>query len=273
MRELLALGLACVMAACGQPSRGSGGDDDGGDVDGGPDNGVDAPDSPGVTFVYAHTSTELYKVDPDTLAITKVGNFQWSNGSDQMTDIAIDKTGRMIGVSYTSVYQVDATTAVATRLSTGLSGTFNGLSFVPAEMVGQTGDDVLVGTHNANGTVFRIDPATGQATTIGNMGNYSSSGDLVAVKDFGTVLTADNGISADRLVRLAPSSFAATPIGTSIGFSEIWGVAFWKGKIFGFTNGGEFVTIDPNTGVGTMVQNNGPAWWGAAGTTSAPVIF
>ena len=30
--------------------------------------------------------------------------------------------------------------------------------------------------------------------------------------------------------------------------------------------------IDPNTGTGTMVSNNGIAWWGAAVTTLAPVL-
>lgn len=251
-----------------------GGDDQGGDGGVTDGNGSGSgSNSPGVTYVFAHTASELYRVDPDTLAITKVGNFGWSNGSDQMTDIAIDKTGTMIGISYTAVYRVNTTTAAATRLSTGLSGEFNGLSFVPAAMLGQTGDDVLVGTRNSDGIVFRIDPMTGGSTQIGNMGGYSSSGDLVAVTNFGTVQTADNGFSADRLVRLAPQTFAASPIGSDIGFSEIWGIAFWKNKIFGFTSGGQFVTIDPTTGAGTLVQSNGPAWWGAAVTTSAPVIF
>ena len=244
--------------------------------------GVDASDTGSgsgsgdvsVTYVYAHTASTLYKVDPDTLAITMIGNFVWSNGSDQMTDIAIDKTGVMIGVSYTSVYRINVTNAVTTRMSAGLSGTFNGLSFVPAAMLGSTGDDVLVGTRNADGVVFQIDPMTGHANAIGNMGgSFASSGDLVAVTNFGTAQTADNGFSADRLVRLAPQTFSATPVGTDIGYADIWGVAFWKNKIFGFTNGGEFVTIDPATGVGTIVQSNGPAWWGAAVTTSAPVIF
>jgi hypothetical protein len=260
-----------MFAACGPSGRNmGGGDDQGWDA---PPGGGDSSTNPEVTFVYAHTATTLYKVDPDTLAITMVGNFGWSNGTDTMTDIAIDKTGVMIGVSYTAVYRVDVTTAAATRLSTGLSGTFNGLSFVPAAMLGQTGDDVLVGTRNADGIVFRIDPMTGGSTQIGNMGGFSSSGDLVAVTNFGTAQTADNGFSSDRLVRLAPQTFAATAVGTDIGFSEIWGVAFWKNKIFGFTSTGQFVTIDPNTGVGTLVQANGPAWYGAAVTTSAPVIL
>ncbi|MBA3454801.1 MAG: hypothetical protein H0T42_17065 [Deltaproteobacteria bacterium] len=271
MRNLGAIAFV-LCAACGPAEREPGGG-------AGPDGGVDASGTGtdsghvSVTFVYAHTESALYKVDPDTLAITQIGSFVWSHGTDSMTDIAIDKTGVMIGVSFTSVYRIDVTNAVATRISDSLSGTFNGLSFVPAQMLGTTGDDVLVGTRNADGVVFRIDPMTGHASAIGNMGQFASSGDLVAVTNFGTAQTADNGFSADRLVRLAPQSFAATPVGTDIGYADIWGVAYWKGKIFGFTSGGEFVTIDPTTGVGTLVQSNGPAWWGAAVTTSAPVIF
>ena len=262
------------MAACGVDARG-GSDGDGGvgsgsDAGSGSDGGTNTP---GTTAVYAHTASTLYRVDPDTYNLQMIGAFAFQNGSDQMTDIAIDKTGMMIGVSFTKVYRIDVNTAQTTELSAGLTGTFNGLSFIPADQVGQTGDDVLVGTRNADGLVFRIDPATGQATQIGNMGSYSSSGDLVAVANFGTVLTADNGISPDRLVRLAPSTFAATPIGTSIGVGDIWGVAFWKDKIFGFTSAGQFLTIDPTTGMGTIIQNTGPAWWGAAVTTTAPVIL
>jgi hypothetical protein len=178
----------------------------------------------------------------------------------------------MIGISFDSVYRVDPTTAHATRLTNGLTGTFNGLSFVPATMVGQTGDDVLVASRADDGAIFKVDPMTGTTTQIGNMGSYTSSGDIVAVAGFGTMLTAGNGLSNDQLVTLAPSTFSASPIGSSIGYASIWGVAFWKNKIFGFTNGGDFILIDPTTGAGTLVQSGGPQWWGAAVTTIAPVL-
>jgi hypothetical protein len=264
-----ALGIVLlVAAACGPASRNGGGVDanGGGSADADPGGGSDG--GIGSTFVYAHTATTLYRVDPDTLAVTMVGDF---SPSVQMTDIAIDKTGLMIGLSFTDVYRVDPGTAQTTHLSGGLSGTFNGLSFIPATQIGQTGDDILVATRADDGMVFRVDPMTGGTTAIGNMGGYSSSGDLVAVNGFGTVQTA-TGSSSDQLVRLAPNTFSATPIGSGTGFSQIWGIAFWKTKIFGFTNGGEFVLIDPTTGVGTLVQGNGPQWWGAAVTTMAPVI-
>jgi len=264
-RSLLA-GLASVglLGACGPGPR----DRDGaGGVDGGPgDGGGGAGDGGGggggVIYVYAHTASELYRVDPDTLAVTRIGAFAWSNGADQMTDLAIDNTGLMIGISFSSVYRIDPATAQATRLSSALTGGFNGMSFVPAAMLGATGEDVLVGTRNSDGVVSRIDPMTGQVTTIGNMSGFTSSGDIVAAGGT-TIQTADGGLGSDRLVRLAPQTFAATAIGTSIGFSEIWGVAFWKSQIFGFTSSGEFITIDPTTGAGTLVESDGPAWWGS----------
>jgi hypothetical protein len=91
------------------------------------------------------------------------------------------------------------------------------------------------------------------------------------VKNFGTVQTT-LGAPWDVLTQLAPMTFAGQPAPASTGFGQIWGVAFWKGTVFGFTQTGQFVTINPNTGVATLVQSGGPAWWGAAVITSAPII-
>jgi hypothetical protein len=227
-------------------------------------------------FVYAHTMFALYRVDPDTYAITLVGNFGWPAGvvNDSMTDLAIDKNGRMIGISFTAVYEVDPATAKCTLLSNMLAGNFNGLSFVPAALLGQTGDDVLVATRNSDGKAFELDPMTGHATQVGDMGGaFVSSGDLVSVEMFGTVQTVPGtGGGHDRLVTLAPNTLAATAVGTDTGYSNIWGIAYWKNKIYGFTDQGEFILIDPTTGVATLVSSNGVSWWGAAVTTRAPVV-
>ncbi len=270
---LLALGLV----ACGPDGRddGTGGDDTGGgsgsDMTGGGGGGGGGGGE--MVYVYAHTASTLFRVDPDTLNVQTVGAFQWGSVvNDSMTDIAIDKTGKMIGISYSRVYSVDPTNAKATLLSNSLGGNFNGLSFVPAAMLGMTGDDVLVAVNNADGRVMKIDPTTGAATQVGNMGGaYKSSGDLVAVDGFGTAQTV-TGSGSDVLAKLAPNTFAATPVGTGTGFGEIWGVAFWKGKIFGFTNGGAFVLIDATSGTAQMVSQTSNNWWGAAVTTIAPVL-
>lgn len=264
--------LVLAIAACGPPALE--GDDTGpdGGGGGGGDPGGGGGTAPAGTVVYAHSASTLYKIDPDTLAVTKIASFGWPSGTDEMTDIAVDKNGAIIGVSETSVYRVDPATAACTVLSRSLQGAFNGLSFVPADVVGASGDDILVGTRGDDGIVDRIDPMTGAVTQIGNMGStFSSSGDLVAVAGFGTVQTT-LGTSSDVLAKLAPVTFKATAAGAT-GFSDIWGLAFWKGKVFGFTAGGQFLTIDPATGVATLVQSGGPEWWGAGVTTIAPVIL
>jgi len=260
--------MLLLAGACGPGAAEGdlGGGGDGSGSGGGSGSGSGCGDQ---VFVYAHSASTLYRVDPDTLAITMVDDF---DTGDDITDIAIDKTGMMIGVSFGSVYRIDPTTAHCTLLSSSLSGNFNGLSFVPAAQIGQTGDDVLVGTRNSDGKVFRIDPTSGMATQIGDMGaGFSSSGDLVAVDGFGTMQTVSGGFGPDSLARLAQGSFAATAVG-STGVSEIWGVAFWKSKIYGFTNGGAFVLIDATTGAATSVSQMDIAWWGAAVTTLAPVL-
>jgi hypothetical protein len=265
--------VSVLLVACGPSTRGDGDDDGNGGTQ--PDAGSGGGGGGGgeQVFVYAHTATTLYKVDPDTLQVQMVGNFNWGSvGSDQMTDIAIDKNGQMIGVSFTRVFRVDPSNANTTLLSSSLARSFNGLSFVPADQLGMTGDDVLIGTENLSGKVFRLDPMNGGATEVGDMGaSFRSSGDLVGIAGFGTVQTV-NGNAGDTLARLATGNFAAAPIGGGTGFSKVWGVAYFKGKVYGFTEDGAFVLIDPNTGAGSMVSNSGIAWWGAAVTTVAPVL-
>ena len=100
----------------------------------------------------------------------------------------------------------------------------------------------------------------------------TSSGDLVSVTGLGTLATVKrSGSTTDWLAKVDMSTGVATPIGDT-GFGSIWGLGFWKNKVFGFTSGGAFVLIDPSTGVATSVETGSPTWWGAGVTTSAPVI-
>lgn len=273
LRRMRAAILIVGLIACGTPARDGSGVLDANSGSNGSGAFQDAPlGTGGTTYVYAHTAGELYKIDPDTLARTLVGSFGWPSGSDQMTDLAIDRDGNMIGISFGSVYRVDPTNAAVTLLHALSGGTFNGLSFVPATAINQTGDDVLIATRGDDGLVFRIDQTTGVASQIGNMGStYASSGDTVGIDNFGVLQTVQ-GSPNDVLVRLAPGTFTATPIGTNTGFGQIYGIGFWKNQIFGFTVAGDFIKIDAATGVGVLVEHTGLQWYGAAVTTIAPVI-
>jgi hypothetical protein len=227
--------------------------------------------------VYGHSSGTLYKIDPTSFAVTEVAPFIWPDATfDSMTDIAIDRDGVMMGVSFNKVYRVDPTTAACTFVG-NLDRQFNGLSYVPAPAAAPDGPERLVGT-TLDGTVWAIDPATGATSLAGSYGGgWTSSGDIVYVEGFGIVATVKAGASGvDFLAAIDPSSFMATPIGMAAGgtgFNDIWGLGFWKGKVFGFSGAGQVLLIDPATGAASLLATGqSVTWWGAGVTTSAPII-
>jgi hypothetical protein len=242
---------------------------------GGATGGDTAGPSSGKISVYAHSATDLFQIDPESLSVTRVGKFFVRTPSDtkafisNMTDIAIDKDGKMTGVTFDAqLLTIDPNTVECLRLSK-LNSTLNGLSWIRTD----DGNEVLAATGLA-GEVLRIDPMTGQATPIGNLGGgLRSSGDIVSVEKYGTLITLTGAIGGpDRLARVDPATGVATVIG-STKFQKIWGLGFWGNRVFGFTATGEFILIDPKTGEATLVtQDRSYAFWGAAVSTSAPVI-
>jgi hypothetical protein len=222
--------------------------------------------------VYAHSASQLYKIDPDSLSITLIGTFNFPVFGEQMTDIAVDPTGKMVGISFNNVYSIDTANAACTHLA-ALDRQLNGLSFLPttADPLGPT---KLVGAAKDDGSFYEIDPMTGKSKVIGAYGNtITSSGDIVSVTGFGTVATVRQGASGnDFLARIDPATGAATLIG-DVGRVNVWGLGFWKGRVFGFSSVQGFMTIDPTTGKGTTVPGGDTvSWYGAGVTTSAPPI-
>ena len=276
--------LVLAATACG---RATSGDPDGG---GGPDasTGPDAfrPDADIADFskVYAHSGTVLYRLDTTTLMPVEVGPFT-NLGTQSMTDIAIDKNDRMLGVTLTKVFEVDETTGACTHLADLELGTPNvtSLSFVPVDLSVPDGAEKLVAATD-DGSVYEINRNTGGATLIGAYGTaadgtIASSGDIVAVRNFGIVATVTIGLpfsNPDYLAQIDPTTWEATPLGIGTGYDRIFGLAFWRGKIYGFVdleaNGGAIIELNPTTGAATVVNQGPERWYGAGVTTNAPVV-
>jgi hypothetical protein len=239
----------------------------------------DTAADPGQTMdvVYAHSGSDLFRVDPVSMEVERIGPFTVPNPVtgvrylNNVTDIAVDRSRKIIGLTYTQVLNIDPATANCTVLAPlPMGNQFNGLSWIRAEQ----GPEQLVAS-SLGGALFRIDPATGTATQIGPLGGgMQSSGDLVSVASHGTLLTVKGATPTanDQLVRVDPATGAATVIGPT-GFRQIWGLGFWGNKVFGFSRTGQFLLIDPRTGAGTLVKNF-PAFpfWGAGVTTAVTVI-
>jgi hypothetical protein len=280
LRAVRILSIAVLSLVACSPTRHGAGDDD--------DTGIDAPGSTSdgnsneTSLVYAHSGTTLYRVDSASLSTVEIGVMA-GLGTESLTDLAVDKTGNMVGITLDKLYSIDSTTAAVTLikdLSQGASG-FTSLSYIPTDLTDPNSADILVSA-NDQGDVYQIDPTAGTATKIGSYGTVAegkvvSSGDLIGVRNLGIYATVNVGSAAnDYLAKIDPTTWTATPLGTGTGFKNIFGLGFWAGTIYGFVDGGtgagKMITIDMNTGAGTQINTGTQEWYGAGVTTDAPII-
>lgn len=180
---------------------------------------------------------------PDTGTVITIG----STGL-VLTDIAVDSSGALYGVSFSALYSIDPATGAATFVGNIGNAFVNGLVFGP--------DGVLYAS-TTTGLLLTINAMTGAGTTVGVIG-YGSAGDLAFAADGTLYMTAGDG-----LVAVDTTTGAGTPVGP-IDFADVYGLVSSFGTLYGMTFGGELITIDPMTGAGTIVTEGGPLVYGAA---------
>lgn len=257
------------------------------------DSGASSGNVPtGPAEVFAHSADTLYKLDPDSNEVTRVGAFTGTSG-EAIVDLALNEAGEMYGCSYDSLYRFDKSNAAGTKLRSAPSNQKypNSLSFVPKGTI-EDDQEVLVGYFDAD--YIRIDTTTGairSVTADALPDGLVSSGDIVSIKggDFLTYLTVKatnacrNGQpckaceNVDCVVRVDPVT--GIPMGSFLPakYTKIFGLAFWAGAVYGINEGGKLFSIEvsntradvtdipiPNS-VGSAIK-----FYGAGSTTAAP---
>jgi len=239
--------------------------------------------------VYGHSKTTLYKLEPYSKVVSVVGSFDClppALGNSGMWDIAIDKSGTMIGATNDglgrgTLVTIDPSTASCRIAGQGMYP--NSLTFVPAGTV-LPADEALVGYNEAS--YVRIDLATGGVVELGSLNpnptgqRWESSGDIVSIIGGGTYLTVrpkgTTGGQIDSIVEIDPKTGQATRLIGNTGFSDLWGLGYWAGVAYAFSAGGQLVEIDLQTGAGTPISLGaipaGLSFWGAGTTTAAPIV-
>jgi len=210
----------------------------------------------------------LYRLDPITKKVTKVGNF---GGCAEVIDIALDKNGVMFGTGFTQLYKINKSTAACTLVANGSYP--NSLSFVPAGTVDPV-NEALVGY--VGGAYVRINTTTGAVTTIGNLGSgYASSGDLVSLIGGSSYLTVTGNGCGDCLVEINPKTGALVAKIGALNHSSVFGLAYWAGTAYGFDGSGKLFEINVQTAATINIAiPNAPAnlvFYGAGSTTAAPL--
>jgi hypothetical protein len=219
--------------------------------------------------VYGHSADVLYRLDPVTKKVTVVGPFQ---GCSSVIDLAIDGDSKVFATTFGGLFRIEKTNAKCTPIAQG--GYPNSLSFVPKGTL-FADKEALVGYQGS--TYVQIDTTTGVVKQIGSIGSgLSSSGDIVSVKDGGTYLTVNGSGCSDCIIEVDPKTGKMTKNWGPIGYSAVFGIAFWAGSVYGFTNGGDLFEIQFKNGLKTTkipvpMAPPGLSFWGAGSTTSAPV--
>mgnify|MGYP003374786238 CR=1 FL=1 len=288
---LISLAAATLAGCSDEPTRFTPTLDDAG-VDAGPsltdaevtiDRGVipirDTGPSLDQTIVYAHSATLLYAVNPRTNALRTVGTFTFASGDRNnhvMNDIAVDADGTLVGSTQDALYRINTSTASCTLIAPLPDGNFVGLTYLPVGVIPNTTGEVLIGGVSG-GDFWRIDATTGRATRLGqlhrNSTEYALSGDFVSIAGAGTFATVRatnaSSTSSDQLASVNPSTGEVNILGNT-GFDRIFGLAYYRNTLYGFTRDGEFISINIRTGVGTLVSMPAPQFYGAGVTTIAP---
>jgi hypothetical protein len=256
--------------------------DAGAPPDGGPR--PDAGENIDNVLVYAHSRDTLFSFSPRSLEVTEIGAFTLAGGAaPNILDIALDRDGVMYATSREALFRCDPMTAVLTEVGAfGIADNeLNALTFLAEGELGPT--EVMIGATD-EGNYYRIDPASGRATLLGSYPDeWLSSGDIVSVAGLGTFATLKRSdYPADIAARIrfaADGSSTVTVLGptrsATTNYTQLFGVAYWGRSIFGFTNDGELLQIDKDTGAATAVSTatGSDQFWGAGVTTLAPILF
>lgn len=298
--SLLSVAILCACSAAGGdepgPSGAGGSQDAGYDVinpggsggaggslvDAGPGDGATQPP---VGEVFAHSDNTLYKLEPVSKTVTVVGTFDCLTGAD-MWDIAVDRDGNMFGsansISGGQLVRITKSTAHC-EVVVSSDSLPNSLAFVPAGTL-DPNEEVLVGFDRSN--YVRIDKVTGAVQPIGSLNpnstgeSFESSGDIVSIIDDKTYVTVKpllggTTYGTDTIVEIDPVTGKVLHEIGNTGFYGLWGLAYWGGVAYGFSESGQLCQIDLTTGQGTGIPipnlPSGLSFWGAGVTTAAPI--
>lgn len=207
--------------------------------------------------VYVCSQEALYSFDPATLNTTLIGSFAPFPG-EEMVDIAIDLQGRLFGGSASGgIYLIDPLTARVTEV-VRLQLQPTGLTFL------SDGRLVLAGSR-----VVIINVMTGDEASVITASAPQTSGDIIGLADgslYSTVLTGGGG---DDLIRINPMGGAYERVG-SLRENGVFGLGWANDTLYGFTNTGAVLAIDPATANVLSRVDRGEPWYGA---TTNPVLW
>ncbi|HRI08435.1 MAG TPA: MopE-related protein [Nannocystaceae bacterium] len=225
--------------------------------------------------VYAHTSGTLFTMDVVApYNVATIGNFKFDQSPGSVTDVALDRWGVLYAITFNDLFVCNPNTAQCYYLADLPGVSTNGLTMLPPGVLDPK-DDTLVAIANS-GDWNKVTLVGNQASfmKIGAYGaGYSSAGDVFSISGVGTYgATNKSGvINATVVVDANPmNGNVVKDISTLTGYSTVYGLAGWEGKIFAFNSNGAVILVDPMNGTFMNVKMTANSWWGAGVYTVLP---
>lgn len=210
-----------------------------------------------------HDGERLYRVSLTDYEVQFVGWFSYSGGSAwTITDIAMDRAGRLWGVTFSEFYRIDPDTTLCTFIGELQVGeNCNGLAAVGPGAPGIDENRLVAACETG---VYVVDPVSMDVTFLAPLPiGFWSSGDAVFIPGEGLYVTAKaDGSNSDVLVLFQLPASNGAIVG-SIGVQDIWGLVFWNNMLFGFSSAGGIYDISLTSGAGTTLAATQTDFWGA----------
>ena len=234
-------------------------DDTGDDDDTATDDDDATPDDWTATeIMYAHTASELFSVDPEPpYTVTPVSTFFRSDGepAPNITDLAVNLQGAMYGVSTNGLWRIAPVTGELEFVTETDDEFFVALTFLSS--------GTLLGGSNGDLLQIVVSPPALEVISAFPDG-WEWDGDMVGLPD-GLLYCAVKGVDDDEASLMIYDADDDSVVSVEpTGHTRLFGVGFGMGTLFGFTDGGDILSIDVDTGEATIVASPGHAFWGAA---------
>ena len=215
----------------------------------------------------ASMDSKLYTFNPGTNAVVYVSTLTLNghvfSGSGciggAICEIAITPNGLMYAVDGRKLYYVNAATGVMTPIDITLSGAYE---------LSALHDGTLIISSTTESVIYNL---TTNVITHLPLENWirQGGGDAIALPDGNLYMTIYESHGPDHLIRIDPNTGAETDIG-SVGFTEVWGLGYDSGVMYGFTGHGAIFTIDPKTGNSVLYYSASVDW---ATATTNPLLW
>jgi hypothetical protein len=207
--------------------------------------------------LYASAYSDLWHIDPNTGTFTEIGNIGYEG-----TDIAFDGMA-LYGTNFSQFLSIDPTTGAGSVIGNIGFNDVNALTIAP---------DGTMYAGTISGALLKIDKSTGLGTLVGYYGSgLGSSGDLAIRFDNKMYASVRrSGYYTDWLAQIDTNTGRATLLG-DIGESSVYGLDFKDWSLYGVTDNGLLLEIDPETGESTQIAATGAYFWGMS--TSGPALL